>query len=50
MIRVPPYKGVPVKCPSREVNSDMYEDTHFLLVDDVKQCSLLLVEAILLKI
>ena len=38
MIRVPPYKGEPVKYPSREVNSDMSEDTHILLVDELLDC------------
>ena len=38
VIRIPPYKGEPVKYPSREVNSDMSEDTHILLVDELLDC------------
>ena len=38
VIRVPPNNGEPVKYPTREVDPDISENLHVLLVDKVLDC------------
>ena len=38
VIRVPPYSGEPVKYPTREVDPDISENLHVLLVDELLDC------------